>query len=676
MPQRTPVIGPLPKVLLRSVCPQPTPVLEGIPVPVVSDVLDSGEFTEAELEAMVRLAGEVPEADPAWDTVYLDLLRSSCAYFASEKIRGPQKDPYNGKFLLGRHHLEWDQLIQGFLRLNILAARDHGKSFFFTMAYPIWKAGYNAPGSYGIIFSATQPQAEEFLAKIKEELLENPEFAHLVPYSRDRYWSAKRITLRNKAVIRAAGFGVKIRGGHPDWCVCDDVLNDDDIYSETIRRKNVDYFLSAIAGMVHVTDQLIVVGTPMHQADLYAVLADNEQLKSLLGDVDPKEIAKYLYECRSYPAVDPETGECLFPERYNERALLLKRIELKSAARYAREYLCQALSDEASLFPSKLFEGPEVKLPYVLGLPGSYWEKMGYLRYSGVDIAMSAETGADYFVIFTIAVSPNGVRYVANIRRGKGWSFTRQIDEIKEEYYLMRPEIIHIEANQMQRVWTDEVVRTTDLPVRKFFTTGVGGAQPRNAWRKGATQVAVNKHHIDRGVPGLRMLFEHKKWRIPRGDEYSIKETEVWIGEMGALGWIDGKVQSVGKHDDTVMACWMADTSVQMGNPMLDLLGVEDVELTDPASIMAAPIMGKNKDGMQDFLEAERHALAAIQGGKKIECTKDQYLSRIRSSLHDYADESADAGEPQRAKHASEKGGYYKEESKEDISSSEIGSIL
>lgn len=541
--RRTPVIGKLPKVLIRNMHPQPTPLVEGQAVLPIVDLVNTPISAE-DVEATAEIAAQVGQYDPGWSAAYADLIRTSCCFFATEVIRGPNEEPYRGKFLVGRHHLEWDEMIPNFDRMNILAARDHGKSFFWTLAYPIWKAGYNKPGSLGYIFSSTQPEAEKFLKMIKEELTENPKLTHLVPYTGTRFWSAKEITLKSGSVIRARGFGVKVRGGHPDWVIGDDVLDDEDIYSETIRRRNVDYFLSAIANMVplqehvplHKRAQLVVVGTPMHHGDLYAALKETGE-----------------YECRVYPAREKD-GTLLFPERYSEETLQRKRRELKSEARFAREFLCQPLSDEASLFPAHLFEG-DVRIPYALGLPASYWENRGFLRYTGVDIAMSAETGGDYFVIFTVAVDDKGNRWIANITRGKGWGFQKQLDAIKDEYYLIKPDTILIEANQMQRVWADELVRETELPIRKFFTTGIGGRQPAQPWKKGATSISVNKHHLDRGVPALRLSLENRKWRIPRGDEHAIELTDHWIGEMGAIGWIDGKVQSVGEHDDLVMAC-------------------------------------------------------------------------------------------------------------------------
>lgn len=457
----------------------------------------------------------------------------------------------------------------------------HHNSYFFTFAYAIWQAGFHSPGAEGYIFSATEEQAVGFLARIKNEIETNPRLRWLLPggsRTKPGIWSRRQITLSTGSVIKARGFGTKVRGGHPKWLVCDDVLNDDDIYSDLIRQRNVDYFLSAIAPMVHPIDgQIVVVGTPMHEMDLYGVLADNEETLALVGEIASEDLAGYIFECRKYPAIRAD-GSFLFPERYDERALKFRRIELKSAARFAREFLCQPLSDEASLFPAYLFRQEGMQLPYVLGLPAEYWERQGCLRYTGVDIAMSAETGGDYFIIFTIAVDKQGNRWIANIRRHKGLKFREMVAMIMEENVLMRSEIIHIEANQAQRVWGDEVVEQSDAPVRRFFTSGVGGRQPLDGWKKGATQVSVNKHHIDRGVPSLRMGLEHKKWRIPRGDTESIQLTTEWIKEMGSIGWIDGKVQSVGAHDDLVMACLPPG---QLVTTWRGLVPIECVEVGD-----------------------------------------------------------------------------------------------
>jgi hypothetical protein len=544
---RYPVVNNLPETLVSDEKPPRTPVIEGRVARPLQDLLPLPDVTLQDVEASIRRAEMNPSIDPIWVECQEDMIKFSLAYFSSEMISGPPEMPYGGKFLVGKHHEAWDELIHKHEKMVIEAARDHGKSYFFSLAYPIWRAGYTHPGKLGYIFSNTQPLAQAFLSMVKDECCQNPRLHHLVPSNitdPKKWGSASEIEFRNGSKVRARGMGVKVRGGHPHWAIADDILEDDDIYSETIRSRHIDYFLSAINNMIVPHGQLVVVGTPMHYADLYGYLRETGE-----------------YHCDKFPAID-DNGKLLFPERYDAALLAKRRRELGSASRFAREFLCQPLSDEASLFPSTLFEGGDVKIPYRLGLGHKFWGSRGCILYSGVDFAMSASSGADYTVIFTVANDPNGNRWVANIRRGKGWGFQRQLDEIKEEFAIMKPSVIHAEANQMQRIFTDEIVRTTDIPIRKFFTTGV---QPKQPWRKGMSQVSVSKHHLDRGVPSLRMSFENRKWRIPRGDQHAIEMTDRWIGELQAMSWQAGKLVSVGTHDDCVMATWMCDTAVRMG---------------------------------------------------------------------------------------------------------------
>jgi hypothetical protein len=247
------------------------------------------------------------------------------------------------------------------------------------------------------------------------------------------------------------------------------------------------------------------------------------------------------------------------------------------------------MTDAASLFPSHLFVGDDVRLPYKLGLPASYWEKRGMLRYVGVDIAMSAEIGSDYFVIFTVAVDGRGQRWIVDIVRENGWSFQRQKDAIKDCYAKYLPEVIHIEANQMQRVWPEEIINETSIPIRSFFTTGT---QPKQDWKRGMTSLSMNKHHLDRGVPSLRLSLENRRWKIPRGDETAIEKTDIWMGEFQCLSFQNGKVLSVGEHDDLPMATWMADTAIRLSGGLAHYWAGDEADTPSTGDLMASPEVG------------------------------------------------------------------------------------
>ena len=528
--------------------------------PTVNGVLFEGQRFDALTTDQLDLALQRPGQQ---EIIHRRLLAASLAYYNTMILMGPPEEPYHGKFICNNHVLEWDEMVQRNTRVLIKAARDHGKSFCFSVGYTLWRADASHPGSLIYLFSANQTLAEERLAEVRFQLDRNPKLAHL---TNDRTKdTAREIMLTTGSVIRARGWGVRVRGGHPRYIVCDDILDDQAIYSETLRRRATEYFFSVPSNMVVPGGQIVVIGTPFHHADVYTVIERTGK-----------------YAVKVYPSKSQD-GTALFSERYSIETLKEKEEEI-GAARFAREYMCIPLTDEASYFPTHLFEGPGVRMPYVLGLPWKYWHDLGCEQYTGVDIAMSSAVGADYFVIFTLAVNPDGERFIANIRRGKGWSLQRQLDELKAENELMRPCVFHIESNQAQRLITDEARVKLGLPVRYFFTSGV---QPKKDWTRGMTTLSANKHALDRGVPSLRLSLEAKKWRIPRGDARSIELTDLWIGEMNMISYQDAKIVSVGEHDDTVFACWFAEVAAQLGGaqsfvfvdaetePRKDLMGSE-----------------------------------------------------------------------------------------------------
>jgi hypothetical protein len=309
------------------------------------------------------------------------------------------------------------------------------------------------------------------------------------------------------------------------------------MWSETVRQKNIAYFQSAIVNMVMPSEQYadyfeggqcVVVGTPYHMADLFGWLEKNEK-----------------YEFFRYPGILKENGEerALFPWRWSLAQLREKKKEIGPIA-FAREIMCLAINDDISIFPTYLFP-PLFDETLTLRPTKEMIEQRGWTIFQGIDIARSASVGADYFVIFTIAKDRQGTRYLVDIHRSKGLSFRKQLEQIAIEANKYDPSLIYIEANVMQQVYSDEMRRMTDLPIKDFITT------------------AVNKYPLDKGVPGLRITLENEKFVIPRGDEYSRVVTDIWMEECSQFGWVDGKLQGIGTHDDTVMAWWFADEAAR-----------------------------------------------------------------------------------------------------------------
>lgn len=455
-------------------------------------------------------------------------LRTDLAYFA-EKILGME---------IVDHHKDWSRLCAKHKRICVNAARDHGKSYFWIFAYAIWRAYYNwvplpKDGTFksiprvslGYIWSNTQDQAIAHMTIIKTELLENPKLSHLVPPGKGpsgpEGWSMKQIKLANGAIIRASGWGSAVRGAHPVYGICDDVLNDETIYSELQRRKQIDYHLSAVTPMIIPGGQLVVVGTPFHASDLYAELKENPE-----------------YVFKRYPAIKEEDERALWPTRYPLENLKSKQREVGSV-RFSREYLCVPVSDESSLFPERIISAcydDAFTMPKYL----TETDLAQLDVFTGVDLALSATVGADYTVIFTIGIDEFKNIWVLNINRFKGKGMTEQLQAIEMVNSNFSPQRILVEDNAFQRVFRDELVKKTDMPVQGHTTT-----------RK-------NKNNLETGIPALQILFENRKIIIPRAEKVDIEITDAFVNELRSFSWMDGKLQGVGAHDDTVMAFWIA----------------------------------------------------------------------------------------------------------------------
>lgn len=408
-------------------------------------------------------------------------------------------------------------------------------SAFFSLAYPLWQVDRN-PGldrnNYGVIFSSKQDQASRILLDILSEVESNPHLAHLLPEKRGRNWGGSMAQFANGHRIYARGYGVRVRGMHPRWVVLDDVLNDStDLFSEVGRKRNISYYYSAIEPMVVPGGQVIVVGTPFHSGDLYAQLEQDKRVRF-----------------HKFSAIKPD-GTALWPERYSIRALKAIQQGMTMPGVFSREYLCSPVAAGSSLFPSHLFHNPQTwRDDLTIGMSPKLYEHYGIRTvHMGVDFALSTNTGQDWTVLFVIGVTGNGDRYVLDIVRKRELSFQDQLALIKQTAYQYRVDSIFCESNQGQRIFGEELTRTTDLPIRNV-------------------QTGVDKHSDVKGIPRLRYLLERNKYRIPRGDQTSREVTDIWIEELQNHTYEAGRVISTGVHDDTVMAQFVCEKSIIEGS--------------------------------------------------------------------------------------------------------------
>ena len=444
------------------------------------------------------------------------------------------------------HHLEWAWLAENFGRIAILASRDHGKSYFWSNAYPAWRAYMYDPNhsnpyrnflcKRGRLFSNTMPQATEHLEILKDNVADIDILREkLKPETRDFDWSKTSIQFKNGVRLKIGGYDSASRGGHPSWILVDDALKDNVLYSPTVRERSKDTFKSVITPMCIPKGQIVVVGTPFHAEDLYSIFRNSTD-----------------YAYREYPAIDNK-GRILWKGRYDEE-LLAERKRIQGSIIFTREYLCKPVSDQSSLFPRTLLERALLGMQDYSFINNIKESKIKFKKVvTGCDFAKSANVGADYTVFITLGLDEYGNVWILNMYRKLGAGFKEQKQALRRIWREFKPDIMLLEANQFQSIYTETMKDESDMPVKPFITD-------------------TRKHSLQDGVPSLVVLFENAKVRIPyKSDPDKIMAEEI-MNEFNHISWTDKGIQGVGAHDDIPMAFWLARMAMIFGDSADDLI--------------------------------------------------------------------------------------------------------
>lgn len=454
-------------------------------------------------------------------------------------------------FQLGWHHLEWGDLVHRYNKLCIEAARDHGKSYYFSNAYAAWQLyKYSKPkkmiyskrpsksnSNRGYLFSFSLQQSVDLMEILKGTIEGNDILRErLFPDSRNSgAWASTNIVCKNGARLTCKGFGSSVRGAHPYWIVVDDGLKDNVIYSQLQRQKSIDYFHSVIMNMLVPGGQIIVVGTPFHASDLYG------DLKSKSKAATGSDKGWFVIE---YPAIFPD-GRILWPARWGFNDLMEKKTTQGNII-FSRENLCRPITNESSIFPLKILERSLLRMEnYTLVRNRDDFPMKFSKVVVGCDFAISSNVGADYAVFTVWGVDDEtGERWLLHFYREKGKTFHEQMQVLKGINVRFRPDTFVMEQNVMQQIFVQESDKQ-GLPV-VGHTTG------------------IDKYDLKTGWPGLAIDFERGKIHIPIGDKYSQDVKDLIFTDLGSVAFTDHGLESVGEHDDISSSFWLAKLAANL----------------------------------------------------------------------------------------------------------------
>lgn len=448
-------------------------------------------------------------------------------------------------FQMSWHHLEWGDLVHHHNKLCIEAARDHGKSYYFSNAYAIWQLyRYSPPkvqqfskrpsksnSNRGFLFSFSLQQAVDLIEILKGTIEGNDTLRErLMPANtKEGAWASTNIVCKNGARLTGKGFGSSVRGAHPYWIIVDDGLKDNVIYSQLQRQKSIDYFHSVIMNMLVPGGQIIVVGTPFHANDLY-------------GDLKTKK-GWFVIE---YPAIFPD-GRILWPQRWSFRDLLDKK-NTQGNIIFSRENLCRPIVSDSSIFPLSILKRGLVRMDnYTLVSSRDDFPIRFSKVVTGCDFSISANVGADYFCFSTFGIDEDNGMWLLNMKLGKGKTYDEQLQILKGINVRFRPDVMVFESNVFQQIFTEGATKY-GMPV-----------VPHNT--------GAEKNDLSKGWMQISVLFERGLMHIPYGDKYSQDIKDIIFEQLGSVAFTDkGGLESVGSHDDCCSSMWLASLGRNITN--------------------------------------------------------------------------------------------------------------
>jgi hypothetical protein len=442
------------------------------------------------------------------------------------------------EFELNWHNLEWFNMIQLYPRLCILAARDHSKSYSFSFAHILWRLyRYERPTALitppkdillskeGMLITNEYRLAKRLLKKVKREAEDNPALQErMFPGKNVEGWANESLMCKNGSEITLSSYRTSNRGPHPSYIVLDDFLDRSTLYSKEARSKFSEVFWGEIMSMIIPGGGVYVVGTPFTKDDLYSEIKKDA-----------------TFRCFEYPAIFPD-GKILWEDRYNFEALLRKRMSLGNLV-FSREILVRPIDDSISIFPWAILEKSFIGMQTFKMVKNrqSYAVKMKKICI-GVDLALSAEASADYFVATVVGCDTLDCFHVMAMERYKGIRHAQQVSVIQRLNADFEPELIVIECNGYQKVLADLCREAGINNVLDFQTNG------------------FNKKDYMEGLPSLAVMFENGIIRMPRGDEESIEKSNTICTEFNSVVFDSDRhtLESAGDHDDTCMSLFFA----------------------------------------------------------------------------------------------------------------------
>lgn len=338
-----------------------------------------------------------------------------------------------------------------------LAPRGFGKSTIGDVAYSIWRIVQDRDIRI-LIVSNTQRQAEAFIREIKSQFERNEKLNSLYgSFLDNKKWTESELTVagrksvKKEATLTALGASGAVISKHFDIIIADDIIDFENARTELQRQKLKDWYYSSLLPTLEPGGELHILGTRYHPLDMYQDLINSKK-----------------YHVHIQRAIQKD-GSSLWQDKFTIEELLRKKAEAGSIIFNMQYQNDIDLAKQGHIFRYEWLQWYD-EIPNDIEI------------YQGVDLAISDKETADYFVICTIGLSTDNNIYILDMFRER-LSFKAQVEMIKKKAEEWQPLKIGIETNQYQKALAQELIRTSQAPIKELMTMKdkVSRAQRRSA---------------------------------------------------------------------------------------------------------------------------------------------------------------------------------------------------
>ena len=337
----------------------------------------------------------------AADEIFRRNCKNSLPFFA--------KNVLGYKDISAVHEDMWSFYLQkrseGFRKFLFLIPRNHLKTTFWSISYPIWKL-LNKPDNRILLANAVWDNARTFLRSIKGQYDTNTKFRDLFGDWQGDVWTNDNIIVdrrRNKVIkepsITTVGVEKSVTSQHYDTLIFDDLVERVNVNSPAGRDSVKSWIQDAFnlvetgfdeKGKPH-DSEIIMLGTRYDDDDAYGWVMDELS----------EDWAIYVRQVI-------EDGKIIFPEKFTQKYIESLKASLGSSL-FASQYYNSPIDEETAIFKRSTFKYVK-DLNMIDGKPMSidnfYW-------IMSVDPAYGTDKKADQSAIIVSAFhQPTGTLYI------------------------------------------------------------------------------------------------------------------------------------------------------------------------------------------------------------------------------------------------------------------------